>query len=456
MAAFSLFAKPTRADIRFLVSLLVIHAVYFFVATQYKCIYNGDSLEYINMALNFNKGWFYSGGLLEPFDPMYYTLRPPGYPVFLWIIYLFGVNNWLVLLVQNLISVFNILYLRHTLRVVGYSRKYDWILMAFVILYPSQFINANIIQPELLLQTCVLFYFSNLILLVRKRSWTHAYVMSIALICGLMMKPVWYPFVLMHFVILVVFTAKYRKGILRSSVAAILPLFVVLVYSYWNGQRTGKVHFSSIQSINALLYNQEYFIRETQGADSAERFYHKELATSKAIPDFTERYNYQSQKALTMLKDNFVSYIAIHIRKSMFMLIDPGKGEMDLFTAQTTLQQIFNPSKRPFREVIMKDGLYGAKVYISANPSAPIAILILVFNIFRLVGIILFFYSRNVALKYKWIAGVLLCYFVFITGPVAYARYFMPVSLIAIGCATIGYQLLLQRLRNTSNIVAVK
>lgn len=432
--------KPTRSDVRFFLSLMVVHAVYFFVATQYKCIYNGDSLEYINMSLNFNRGWFYSGSYFQPLDPMYFTLRPPGYPAFLWLIYVFGINNWVVLLLQNLLSIFNILYLRSTLRMIGYTRKYDWLLMAFVILFPSQFINSNLIQPELLLQTCVLIYFHHLLKLVNNEGWSNAIFMSLSLVAGMMMKPVWYPFVFLHFAIVMIVAARNGNGRIRSSFGAILPIIVVVTYSYWNGSRTGKIHFSSIQSINALLYNQSYYIRAVHGADSAQRFYDAELTKSMAITNFPERYDYQSGKALRLLKDAFVPYTVFHIKKSLTMLIDPGKGEIDLFTAQTNLQQIYNPSKRPFLEVMKSDGLRGVKTYISTNPSSPIAILILLFNIIRTVGLFLFFYSKRISSKYKWGVAVLLVYFVFITGPVAYARYLMPVSLIIMGCAALAFQ----------------
>lgn len=447
-----MFLKPTRADIRFLVSLIVVHLVYFLVATQYKCIYNGDSLEYINMAINFNKGWFYSGSLLDPFDPMYYTLRPPGYPFFLWLVYVFGVNNWIVLLLQNALSVFNLLYLRSTLKLMGYSRKYDWVLMAFILLYPSQFINANLIQPELLLQTSVLFYGKHLLLLMQTKNWKHGFVMSLVVIAGMMMKPILYPFVLIHFVLLMLVARRYRNSIIRAAVASILPILVVLGYSYWNGNRTGKMHFSSIQSINALLYNHEYYIRETQGAQAARHFYESELAKSMAIKNFAARYDYQSKKALHLLQENFLPYMVLHTQKSLTMLIDPGKGEMDLFTAQTTLQQIYSPSTKPFKYVILQDGISGIVTYIRSNPSAPIALLVVLFNVLRLIGVGLFFFSRSIDARYKWAMAVLFCYFVFITGPVAYARYLMPVSLLMMGCAALGYQFLLQRMRKTDNI----
>lgn len=432
--------KPTRSDVRFFLSLMVVHAVYFFVATQYKCIYNGDSLEYINMALNFNRGWFYSGSYFQPLDPMYFTLRPPGYPAFLWLVYQFGINNWIVLFIQNLISVFNILYLRNTLRMLGYTRKYDWLLLAFVILYPSQFINANLIQPELLLQTCVLIYFRHFIKLIHSSSWKDVLIMSLALVGGMMMKPVWYPFAFLHFALVMVMVGRRRQGALRQILGALLPVLVVVGYSYWNGKRTGKVHFSSIQSINALLYNQDYYIRAKYGDDSARSFYETELAKSMAITNFADRYDYQSSKAIEMLGADIVPYSIFHFRKSLMMLIDPGKGEIDLFTAQTNLQQIYSPSTRPFAEVLAKDGWSGVKTYISTNPSSPIAILILLFNIIRTVGLLLFFYLKNIPLRYKWVVATLLCYFVFITGPVAYARYLMPVSLIIMGCAALAFQ----------------
>ena len=160
----------SMSNIRFLVLMFLVHAAYFICALYFKKIYNGDSHEYIYMALNIkDHGWFYAGNPALPIDPEYYTLRTPVYPLFLALLYTLGLGNWGVLVVQGIISICNILILRDTLRYIKFTRSYDWLLSAFVLLYPSQFINTNTIAPDLLLQTCVLFYFRSFILYVKQK-----------------------------------------------------------------------------------------------------------------------------------------------------------------------------------------------------------------------------------------------------------------------------------------------
>jgi hypothetical protein len=67
--------------------------------------------------------------------------------------------------------------------------------------YPSQFINANTIAPDILLQTFTLLYFGNLVEYVQTRQTaTNVVWMSIALACGMLVKPVLYPFAIVHVV----------------------------------------------------------------------------------------------------------------------------------------------------------------------------------------------------------------------------------------------------------------
>lgn len=96
----------------FLLTVAAVHMVFLLIACHYKKICNGDSAEYIYMALNIKQHfWFYCGNPVLPVVPEYFTLRPPGYSLLLALIYLFSVSGWTVLVVQNIISVFNIYYL---------------------------------------------------------------------------------------------------------------------------------------------------------------------------------------------------------------------------------------------------------------------------------------------------------------------------------------------------------
>jgi hypothetical protein len=148
--------EHSRRNITLIVLLLAIHAVYFLLALHYKRIYNGDSFEYIYAAVNLKEGFFYSGNPAMPIEPEYMTFRTPVYPLFLAAVYTFALNNWIVLALQNLLSVWNIMLARRMLFRFGYKPRYDPLFLLLVVAWPTQFIHANTIEPEILLQSCVL------------------------------------------------------------------------------------------------------------------------------------------------------------------------------------------------------------------------------------------------------------------------------------------------------------
>lgn len=68
-----------------------------------------------------------------------------------------------------------------------------------------------------------------------------------------------------------------------------------------------------------------------------------------------------------------------------------------------------------------------------------VVMLVLLFNMVRLVGLVMFFFKKNIHWLVRLFAFVLIVYFAVAAGPIANTRYFLPVSLIAIGCAVMGY-----------------
>lgn len=440
--------KLKTSDLRFLAALLIVHAVFFVIAIYYRKIYNGDTAEYVYMALNIRDYfWFYCGNPVLPEVTEYLTLRPPGYSLFLMLVYLFAVNNWIVLILQNLISVFNIYYLRNTIRWLGYQKRYDWILLAFTLLYLPQFINANTIAPDILLQTFVLFYFCQFVLLVKLKKWKHGLLMSLALIGGLLVKPVLYPFAFIHCLV-ILWMALRIKDVIQPYLAAILPLIAVLLYGTWNYQRTGKLHFTSTQSFNAVFYQYKY-IAYKEGNDSALVFLDNERRHMAQIPEFKDRYDYANRQSVQLLRENFLPYAWFHIKYSLSILLSPGKGELDMFIGDLSLMKLYAEQQpRSLWQSVKTDKLNGLQQYIRDNPSFPLIMVVLFFNVLKLGGLLLFFFTRNIDWHIRLFIAVLIGYFIFTAGPIANSRYFIPVSLIAAGCAAIAYQQMLWRFRN--------
>src|SRR5690606_35256464 len=109
---------------------------------------------------------------------------------------------------------------------------------------------------------------------------------------------------------------------------ALLPVLSIIAYNYINLQRTGKFHFSSTQSFNAVYYYYFYYA-DKEGVDSAQKFLQAERDKMAAMPVFADRYDYANARGKELLKENFVPYILYHMKHSARLLIDPGKGELD-------------------------------------------------------------------------------------------------------------------------------
>lgn len=419
--------------------VVLAHAVYFALALHYRKIYMGDSFEYIYEAINIKERFFfYSGNPALPIEPEYMTQRQPLYPLMLAGVYLFTINNWLVLILQNLLSVFNIIYCRKLFKAYSNNRISDTVLMGFVLLCPSQFINANTIAPDILLQTFTLLYFGSFLKLCGDKRVSTAVYMSLSLIAGMLVKPVLYPFAYIHIAVVGFLFIRWKVSPQRAMIAAVLPLTVVLLYNYSNMQRTGKFHFSSNQAFNAVYYYSTYYA-DKYGPDSAAHFLVNERKQLAGIPDYSQRYDVANSRGMELLQQNGLSYLWFHATRAAKAFVDPGKAEIDLFTGKLTYGTLYNSSNGGFMNTVKRNGIAGLKQYIAQNPSLPFALLILVVNIIRLAGIGLFVVKSNVNIYMKWAAVVLMAYFTAAAGPIANTRYFLPVALIAICCASVAF-----------------
>ena len=69
----------------------------------------------------------------------------------------------------------------------------------------------------------------------------------------------------------------------------------------------------------------------------------------------------------------------------------------------------------------------------------PFVALVLMFNIMRLAGFVYFLSDRKINRLVRIFLCVFVGYFALAAGPIANTRYFLPVSLIVIGCAAVGF-----------------
>jgi hypothetical protein len=435
----------SKANILFTSALMLLHLAFFLLALHFKRIYMGDTYEYVYMALNIrDNGLFYAGNASLPLLAKNFTLRPPGYSLALLPIYLFTVNNWVVILLQNVLSVCNIIYTRNTLSRLGYNTKYDRLFLLLIVAYPAQFIYANTIAPDLLLQTCVLLYFGSFVRLTQRKRMGFVWIMNLALTYGIFTKPILLLFIPVH--VLIMLWLCFGSGIPRIALLSLLiPIGTILAYNTWNLQRTGKFHFTSIQPWNGMYYNVRMFQEHRLGMREAGKFMEEEQKRWDQTNSFKEWYDYGNQRSLEFLKEHFLPYMAYHTKYSLQFFIHPGKGEIDLFTGELTYGRFFAKKDKRIAEILKDMPPSQWAGYFRNHPSVIAMLVILCFNLAKVCGAIAFFISRQIHWQHRLLLFVLLGYFAFMTGPLANTRYHLPVSLLFIGCSTLGYQWLLQR-----------
>ncbi len=414
-----------------------LHLVYFLLALHYGHIYNGDSFEYIHEAINIKDHFFfYSGNPALPITEEYMTLRPPGYPLFLLLTYIWGINNWMVLAWQSAISVLNIFLCRNTFMLLGYDKKYDGWLFLCLLFYPSQLIYAHLMAPDILLQTFTLLYIRYMVLFLLKKDSRYVWWMSLALIGGLFMKPVLYPYAFIHFPLIAILSLRQKT--MTHTFAALLPLLCIVAYSLVNKARTGKYHFSSIQSFNAIYYYQRYYTDKVS-KEKGQTYIQLERAAIVALPTFAQRYDKANERGIEILKENFFSYMPYHLGKSVLFFLETGRGELEEFTGRLTLRSIYAGEARKFSTVLRESSWKELGAYIKVNITVVIALITLLTNVLKLIGLFLFARYASVPSLVKWFLFLFFAYFALLTGPISNAHYVMPVSL-AIMCGGItGY-----------------
>jgi len=406
--------------------------------------YNGDSYEYIYLAENLKQGSYYGANpLLEP-DVYRLTVRTPVYPLYIFMIYnILGYYNWIILLMQNLASVASCFLIYRTFRQLCPAPKYSWIMGLMIACYPAQMIFASMVTPDILLQFFLMLYFRQLLFFLNNPAPRRVGYMSLWLILATLTKPVVYPFLLLHFGWTLILAFRHRKATL--SLTGALPLVVMVAYGLWNQQRTGLFHISSIQSINMLDFNIRRFQEVRYGKPHADSVYQREHAAIDTLPGLKEKYEYASQAAARILRADLPAYALFHARESLRFFIDPGKSEIDLFAGSLTYHGLLK--KVNFYTSLREGGLRGAWNYLRQFPTFLLVLVVIIFNLLRVAGSILFVFNRKIPLQIRLACSIYVIYFAAVTGPVANTRYFLPVMLVCAAMAAVGWGHFLSRKR---------
>ncbi|UOQ97493.1 hypothetical protein MUN81_19935 [Hymenobacter sp. 5317J-9] len=259
-----------------------------------------------------------------------FTIRPPGYPLVV-----LGLGGALgrpvaLLVVQNLLSLLNVgLVLLWWARWAQPDNK-SWAIAVFICLtFPAQFIYANTVMSEVLLQTVLLAMLLAALRFLKRGRIRHAVGVVMAIVLALLIKPVFYPFAFAMGGLGAIMAWRHRR--LALAVLGFVPTMVVGLYMGWNEQRTGYFHFSSITDINLLHYNAAGVVRQVQGAEAEEIWVAGVLREANAQPNFALRQRVIQQRATAVLWAHPLVYARQHALGMVTFFVDPGRFDVSEF-----------------------------------------------------------------------------------------------------------------------------
>lgn len=365
-----------------------------------------------------------------------FTIRPLGYPLV--VMELGGQvgRTQLLLVFQNLLSLLNIgLILRWWAQVMRPPGR-NWLVASIcVVLYPAQFIYANAVMSEMLLQTAVVAMAGAGLLFIktcRRRYFAGA---AGALVMALLVKPVFYP-------VTVIFAGAglllaWQRRRIELALIGLVPVVGVIVYMEWNMQRTGYFHFSSIAEINLLHYNAAGVVRQLAGPAAEEQWVTSVLREADAQADFAARQQLIQSRAGVILWAHPAVYARQHVQGMAALFLDPGRFDVSQFLG------LVPPAGGGLLAQVRAGGLWRALGHLPLGMLGWLGAVLMV-NVVRLVlagrGFLLLGNSGPTLRYGRWVAAGLLLYVALLTGPLGAARFLVPVWPLLLGLTLVGLQ----------------
>ena len=184
--------KKSNLPYNVLLSIIFIHVVYFMLSIIFGGIYTLDSPEYIYTAANLlQNGISYAGNLVvENPTPDLYSLRPPGYGIFILCCSFFSKNHYFILFIQN---VFSIAILFSVYKFLHHKISYSNGLILFwigLIFFPVYFILVNMIMADAPLAFVLVLALYSLQKYLERNHLGYIFLFNLLLGLSVLIKPV--------------------------------------------------------------------------------------------------------------------------------------------------------------------------------------------------------------------------------------------------------------------------
>ncbi|MEO0469840.1 MAG: hypothetical protein AAF206_09490 [Bacteroidota bacterium] len=439
--------------------------------------YLADSVEYWQQGENlWEHGAMYCGEYRKPLREDFYTKRPPVYPIILAGFQLLPHAEIWLSLVQNLLSLFNIwLMLSLMDRVRVRPRRLIW-LLPFLILYPAQFIYANLVMTEILFQTVLLLltiqmlnlfrtslvneamagrnpeksggggdgkeavqHFSALIFgsfHLRKRTilgWEkpEKYLLQsgIIIILGMLTKPILY-LASLPFLGWAIWLGWRRKKLMQAILIGLIPLLTVFAYNSWNQSRTGYFHFSSIQNLSLLQYSTQNLLIHQLGYEEGVAAADTILYRSLRQASYAEGQQLLQRECFAVIFDQPAAYTGFHLKGMLNFFLDPGRFDIAHFFGWQ--------GEGGLLSAFSNGGYRGVLDYLGQQPLLMVGLLlgVLLMNGIKSLCLLFFAFQKRIPLSHRLIVLAVIGYIAFLTASSGASRFALPVfPLLMVGVA---------------------
>ena len=366
-----------------------------------------------------------------------FTIRPLGYPLLVMGLTVGMTRPVILLVVQNLLSLLNIGLVLSWWSRWAQPKASQWVTaVVSVLTFPAQLIYANAVMSEMLLQAAVVAMLGAGLAFIETKRSRYFVGVAAATIAALLLKPVFYPFVII--VAALGMWQAWRVKRIDLALIGLIPLVVAGLYMGWNEQRTGYFHFSSIAEINLLHYNAAGVVRRIAGSAAEGKWVASVLSEANAQPSFKARQHVIQARAGAMLWAHPVLYAGQHVQGMVVLFLDPGRFDFSHF-----LQLEPSTNAGGLLAEAQKGSLLRALGRLPLGMMVVLG-LVLLANITRLALAVHGFWrlkNSEPVLRYgRWGALGLLLYVALLTGPLGATRFLVPVWPLLFGLALVGLQ----------------
>ena len=426
-------------ELRWFALIAILHFSALIFAVSIGNVEMADSVEYLVQAENlYQNGSRCSAPLIESHcDPIHLTKRPPVYSLIAGLFIWLGSPIFVLLIFQNLLSLFNILLM---VRIIQ-----EWktggisIALGLALFIITQYIYANVIMSELLLQTWFLLLVYTISKYLINKKIIYLATAALVLILAMLTKPVAYPLTPIFAALFLWIAFKNRSPFV--GLWAVIPFLTMLTYSSWNEQQTGYRHFSSIQNINLVDYNTNFFLRSTHGTELADSTLREIYDGAANFDTFAEKQRYLRQEAMHIIRDNPLSYAWWHFKGALRGFFDPGRFDLYNFTGME------GETEEGLLYKLNEEGITAAWNHLISGPIFITFILFLTFFLkallfFSWIGVL---FAKKIPSYQLALILILPLYIAMATGPLNASRFMLPVMPLLIIGASISLNYFLSK-----------